>query len=208
MPIYCSVFALVLAFLLPSSSLSVDLDKAIQFAPTKTTNSLLRGGPGAFGAPRGQGILHPGVDIVANQGGLPNEEYVVMGVAAGVVAYAQLNGTETTGYGYTVVLDHGNGVFTQYSHLAVPTSQGIVKLGTQVLPGQVLGYLADPKQGILSSGNVRAEVVKAHDKIQLHFEVFEAPVGSFSKSTIQSIKNSCTRIDPTTRLLALGYKSF
>lgn len=208
MSIYRSLFVLALAFLLPRPSLSADLDKAILFPPTPIAKSLLRGGPGAFGAPRGEGALHAGVDIVANQGGLPKEEYAVLAVAAGVVAYAQLNGTETTGYGYTVVLDHGNGVFTQYSHLAVPTSQGIVKLKASVLPGQILGYMADPQKGILSSGNVRAEVVKAHDKIQLHFEVFEAPVGAFSTKTIQEIKNSCTRIDPTPRLRALGYKSF
>jgi murein DD-endopeptidase MepM/ murein hydrolase activator NlpD len=201
--------AFVAIFLWPVPTLAVDLlERNLQLPPTRTAVSLLRGGPGAYGASRGAGVRHAGVDIVANQGGLSKDAYAVTATAAGVVAYAQLNSTATTGYGYTVILDHGDGLFTQFSHLAIPTSEGIVKVGDAVLPGQLLGYMADPRAGILSSGNVHAEVVQGHDKIQLHFEVFEAPAGSFSKSTIGAIKNSCTAIDPTHRLRALGYRSF
>ena len=182
----------------------------IQVAPTDIRYSLLRGGPGAFGANRGGGKKHAGVDIVANQSNPDKETYLVKAVHAGTVAYARMNGTDETDYGYTVIIDHGTGVYTQYSHLAFITSSGMVKLGDVVSAGTTIGYMANlsltpPEK---SSGNVRADVVRPYDKIQLHFEVFQAEAGRTSTGAIGPIKKEYTLIDPTNAVLSLGYQSF
>lgn len=176
--------------------------------PTLTTSSLLRGGPGKFNAPRESGKKHTGVDIVANQSSQDKEIYKVRAVSDGVVAYARLNGTEDTNYGYTVIIDHQNGFYTQYSHLAINASQKLVKLGDKVKEGQTIGYLADLANNEKSSGNVRADVVKPYDKIQLHFEVFQAEKGRSSSGAIAPIKKDYVLNDPSSRFVELGYKSF
>ena len=131
-----------------------------------------------------------------------------MTVDGGTVAYVQLNGSETTGFGFTVVIDHGKGVYTQYSHLAIKASQGKVKVGDTVLAGQTIGYMGDPANNERSSGNTEASSVKPFDKIQLHFEVFRAPSGAQSKTTLLALKNACEWIDPTSELKRLGYEAF
>jgi len=183
------------------------ISDAIGISPTMTTTSLLRGGPGAFGAPRGSGT-HQGVDIVANQSSPDKSIYQVRSTAAGVVAYAQINGSATTGYGYTVVVDHQIGFYTLYAHLAINASAGLAVLGQPVSQGDIIGYLADLANGEKSSGNVLAEVVAPYDKIQLHIECFEAPTGRSSTTTLGVIKDGSTLDDPTTQLKALGYGSF
>jgi murein DD-endopeptidase MepM/ murein hydrolase activator NlpD len=184
------------------------IDDAIQTTPTKLMSTLMRGGPGAFGAPRDAGAKHQGVDLVANQNSMDKSTYEVYATASGKVAYARLNGTDETGYGYTVILDHQNDFYTQYSHLAVAPSQGLVAVGDEVNAGQVIGYLADLTVGEMSSGNVRADVVQPYDKIQLHFECFEEPTGRRSEAGIAPIKANYTLDDPTSRLTDLGYQSF
>ncbi len=192
--------AAVLAAGLPS------IDSAISVPPTPLGSTLLRGGPGAFGAGRENGKKHTGVDIVANQSSANKELYRVMAVSDAIVAYARMNGSDETGFGYTIILDHANGFYTQYSHLAQVASSGIVKKGDAVRKGQTIGYLANPPE--LSSGNVRAEVVKPYDKIQLHFECFSAPSGRSSTGAIAPIKKDYRLLDPTKRLTELRYKSF
>jgi hypothetical protein len=184
------------------------INDAITIAPTITSNTLLRGGPGAFGAPRGVGVTHQGVDIVANQSSMDKTIYQVRATATGLVAYAQINGSATTGYGYTVVLDHGNGFYTLYAHLAVNASSGLAVVGQAVTQGDVIGYLADLANGEKSSGNVLANVVAQYDKIQLHIECFEATQGRSSTTTLGVIKQGSTLDDPTSRLNSLGYQSF
>ena len=184
------------------------IDDAIAIPPTLTATSLLRGGPGAFGAPRGSGKTHQGVDIVANQSLSDKSIYQVRATSAGQVAYAQINGTATTGYGYTVVIDHQNGFYTLYAHLAINASAGLAAVSQTVAQGDIIGYLADLANGEKSSGNVLADVVAPYDKIQLHLECFEAPLGRTSTTTLTVIKDGCTLDDPTARLTALGYKSF
>ena len=181
---------------------------AIQVSPTSLTASLLRGGPGAFGAPRGDGKTHQGVDIVANQSSMDRTTYQIVATAAGTVAYARLNGTASTGYGYTVVVDHANGFYTLYAHLAINASSGVVALGQGLGQGDVIGYMADLANGEKSSGNVLAAVVQPYDKIQLHFECFEAPSGRSSAAALSDIKGGCTLDDPTRRFTQLGYSSF
>ena len=185
-----------------------DFGSVIAQAPTDINTSLQRGGPGAFSAPRENGKHHTGVDIVANQSSPDKNIYRVMAVSAGTVAYARLNGTEETNYGYTIVIDHKNGFYTQYSHLAINASKNIVKVGDNVSAGQVIGYLADLANNEKSSGNVRADVVLPYDKIQLHFEIYEAPTGRKSATVLSIIKQGYTLDDPTSRLKDLHYKSF
>ena len=176
--------------------------------PTLTTASLLRGGPGAFGAPRGAGKTHQGVDIVSNQSSMDKSVYQVLATADGLVAYAMINGTATTGYGYTLVVDHQNGFYTLYAHLAINASWGIVTLGQAVSQGDIIGYLADLANGEKSSGNVLANVVAPYDKIQLHIECFEAPAGRSSTGALSDIKGGSTLDDPTASLMSLGYATY
>jgi hypothetical protein len=169
---------------------------------------MLRDHEGVFGAPRGGGKTHTGVDIVANQSTMDKEQYRVTAVADGKVAYAKFNGKDggTEGYGYTVVIDHQNGTYTLYAHLATIASGNLVKVGDQVNAGKVIGYMADLANGEASSGNVLANSVVSYDKIQLHFEEFQAPAGRTSTDAIATIKKDGTILNPTSDLVTHGYK--
>jgi murein DD-endopeptidase MepM/ murein hydrolase activator NlpD len=182
------------------------IDGVIKVTPTLLGSSLLRSHEGAFGAPRANGKTHQGIDIVANRSSADKTIYQVRATSSGRVAYARINGSENKGYGYTLVIDHQNGFYTLYSHLAINASAGLVNVGQAVSDGEVIGYLADPANGEKSSGNARA--VAPYDKIQLHFECFEADPGLSSTARLALIKNGCTIDNPTSRLLALGYQSF
>lgn len=182
------------------------IEDVIKFPPTPLASSLLRGHEGAFSAPRAGGKTHQGVDIVAIVSSANKDTYKVCATSAGQIAYARINGSESAGYGYTVVIDHQNGFYTLYAHLAVNVSSGIVSVGQAVWDGEVIGYLADLANGEQSSGNARA--VAPYDKIQLHFECFEADPGLSSTTRLGTIKDGCTIDNPTAQLLALGYKSF
>jgi murein DD-endopeptidase MepM/ murein hydrolase activator NlpD len=182
-------------------------DSYIKSAPTNTANTLMRGEVGAYNARRG-GKLHSGVDIVANISSNDKEVYAVFAVNNGKVAYAKMNGTDDTDYGFTVVIDHGNNKYSQYSHLAKNASYNIVKVGDDVTIGQRIGYLADLSTGEKSSGNVRQDVVKQYDKIQLHFECFDAQSTRSSTTTLSILKKNSTLIDPTAKLNSFGYGSF
>lgn len=71
---------------------------------------------------------HPGIDIAAPLG-------TPIGAAdGGSVVFA---GWDSTGYGYRVVLNHGNGYSTTYSHLAVIG----VRAGDAVAKGQPVGKM-------------------------------------------------------------------
>jgi murein DD-endopeptidase MepM/ murein hydrolase activator NlpD len=183
-----------------------NLNDAIQVTPTRTASSLLRGHEGAFHAPRGGGKVHQGVDIVANKSSADKSIYEVRTTAIGKVAYARMNGSATTGYGYTVVVDHQNGWYTLYAHLAINASAGLKSVGDSVSAGDVIGYLADLANGEKSSGNARA--VAPYDKIQLHFECFQAPPGRSSANRLDTIRVTAATDDPSARLQALGYQSF
>lgn len=188
-------------------SMPSSMTEFIPVSPTRTTYSLLRGGPGAFNARRGD-ALHSGIDIVANQSSMDKEIYKVVSIRAGKVAYTKINGSNSEGYGYTIVIDHGDDFYSLYAHLAVKASAGLVRIGDTVSQGQTIGYLADLANNEKSSGNVRSDVVLAFDKIQLHFEVFRAPSGRESTSSLAVLKQGSTLENPTQRLTALGYKSF
>jgi murein DD-endopeptidase MepM/ murein hydrolase activator NlpD len=168
---------------------------------------MLRGGAGVFGAARQGGKTHTGVDVVANQSSTDKNTYRVVAVAGGIVAYAKVNGENPgEGYGYTVIVDHQDGTYTLYAHFAIVASAGIVKVGDVVTAGQLLGYMADLANGEMSSGNVIANSVPTYDKIQLHFEEFQATSGRSSTDAIAPIKQGAIILDPTSDLKNHGYQ--
>lgn len=111
-------------------------------------------GSGAFGWPasgtiyQGYWSAHPGIDIAAWLGA------PVLAADAGYVIAA---GWDNTGYGYNVVVDHGNGYQTLYAHLQAY----YVDAGVNVTKGQQIGEM-----GI--SGNATGP--------HLHFEVRQGTV--------------------------------
>jgi murein DD-endopeptidase MepM/ murein hydrolase activator NlpD len=144
-----------------ASALVAQSSSIIKKTPTIVNNTLLRGDVGVFGAPRANGKSHVGVDIVANQLSSDKSVYSVRAVRDGIVAYAKFNGENAEeGYGYTVVLDHGDGTYTLYAHLATLASSGVVKVADSVTSGQTIGYMADPANNEMSSGNVLGPSVK------------------------------------------------
>ena len=108
-------------------------------------------GTGAFIWPAGNHYLsgndywggHLGIDIAAGEGAS------VYAADSGVVVFA---GWATGGYGYTVMIDHGNGYQTLYAHMSGLSAS----CGQSVGQGRVIGYSG-------STGNSTG----AH----LHFEV-------------------------------------
>ncbi|MEG2310931.1 MAG: M23 family metallopeptidase [Clostridia bacterium] len=96
---------------------------------------------------------HNGVDFPVPQG---SEVYATL---SGVVTYADFT---KTGYGNTIILLHSNGLKTLYAHLS---ETFIVKLGDNVVKGDVIGYVG-PK--ILSNGKTNGNTTGPH----LHFSIF------------------------------------
>ena len=102
------------------------------------------------------GRLHKGVDYHTQENGM------VLAAGDGVIAEA----VSRSDYGNMIVIDHGNGVYTRYAHLARFGSG--VREGASVASGQVLGPIG-------TSGASRV--------IHLHWEILEgdisAQAGSF-----------------------------
>ncbi|NUT35530.1 MAG: M23 family metallopeptidase [Hamadaea sp.] len=73
------------------------------------------------------GVLHAGIDFAAA------ENTPIKAVAAGTVVNA---GWAFSGYGISVVVDHGNGYLTHYAHM----NKTAVSVGQKVKAGTVLGY--------------------------------------------------------------------
>jgi len=100
-----------------------------------TTASFLSG--------NGYSDFHPGIDIAGGMGS------AIYASASGVVVYA---GWNNYGYGYMIVIDHGDGWQTLYAHM----SQVNVVCGQAAFQGNVIG-------GVGSSGNSSGP--------HLHFEM-------------------------------------
>jgi murein DD-endopeptidase MepM/ murein hydrolase activator NlpD len=77
----------------------------------------------------GRKSRHEGVDFSARQGSN------VYATADGVVCHSKYD----RGYGYTIRVDHGNGVITKYAHNA----KLLVKKGKKVKRGDVIAYLGN-----------------------------------------------------------------
>ena len=120
--------------------------------------------PGYRYCSRWYGGSHRGVDICA---------------AAGTPIYASAGGTVTkagyekagagTGYGYSIIINHGNGYTTVYAHCL----SLVVKAGQTVKQGQLIGYVGSTGR---SSGN------------HCHFEIrrngsYIAPQNVFNRSS-------------------------
>ncbi|MBV1849697.1 M23 family metallopeptidase [Catellatospora sp. NEAU-YM18] len=73
------------------------------------------------------GTMHKGVDFA-----MP-ENTAIHAVGPGTVFAA---GWVYTGYGISVVVDHGNGYYTHYAHM----NREAVQVGQQVKAGDILGY--------------------------------------------------------------------
>ncbi|GAB2924896.1 hypothetical protein GCM10027280_10150 [Micromonospora polyrhachis] len=73
------------------------------------------------------GTLHAGIDLA-----MP-ENTAIHAAAAGTVVNA---GWAFTGYGISVVIDHGNGYLTHYAHM----NKTAVNVGQKVTAGTVIGY--------------------------------------------------------------------
>jgi murein DD-endopeptidase MepM/ murein hydrolase activator NlpD len=73
------------------------------------------------------GVPHQGIDYA-----MP-ENTPERAAAAGTVFAA---GWNYTGYGLSVVIDHGDGIFTHYAHM----NAAAVQVGQQVKAGQIIGY--------------------------------------------------------------------
>ncbi|MCX6357875.1 MAG: M23 family metallopeptidase [Candidatus Aureabacteria bacterium] len=115
---------------------------------------------GEFGAERKNAIsYHKGIDFAA-PAGTP-----VRAAADGFICYNEMNGGTDWGYGYTVLIDHGNNFYTLYAHLQNESS---LAPGQWVQAGQRIA-------GVGRSGN--AMRIPKEFQYQLHFEIIHAPSG-------------------------------
>lgn len=209
--VFSSALTLILAVCIPIR-MSACEPGAFQTAITDTEKTLIRRGSGEWNAPR-DGGAHQGVDLITNASHDDPLAYAVSPVAAGTVAYSRLNGSETTGYGNLVVVDHGNDCYSLYGHLAssptspmTPGGNLLVQIGDAVTPDTVLGYFVDIRSDVDSTGNARRTAPEARH--QVHFELISAPSGrrGAGKLVDTILKSDAERHDPTPLLIGLGYQ--
>ncbi|MEJ2563543.1 MAG: M23 family metallopeptidase [Anaerolineales bacterium] len=93
--------------------------------------------------------IHPAIDIAGSTG------HAIFASDSGVVVYS---GWNDWGYGYVIVIDHGNGWQTLYAHLSAIN----VGCGQAVFQGQVIGAMG-------STGNSTGS--------HLHFEIMHDEYG-------------------------------
>ena len=171
----------LLGLLVPDYAMASCDNMPIGVAPTDPEKTFVRDVYGIWGAPRKNGSKHKGVDLLVRQSYQDKQSYSVHAIASGVVAYARLNGGVAAGFGNVVVIDHENGCYSFYAHLAhqpLSTSDGLtkldVKVGDQVSAGQVIGYMVRP-DSVPSTGNARnIDIANQH---QVHFSFIEADSG-------------------------------
>jgi len=104
--------------------------------------------------------VHEGIDIPAPTGA------PIQSAGAGVVAEARTY----RGYGYTVIVDHKNGIKTLYAHC----SSLAVKKGEQVEDGQVIAYVGSTGRatsshlhfGVMVQGAFKDPMVYLKDRSQ------------------------------------------
>lgn len=97
----------------------------------------------------GRPNFHGGIDIVrpgGNSAGLP-----VLAAAGGTVVGATTYGS----YGYSILIDHGNGLKTRYAHM-IPGSVS-VRIGSKVSAGQQIGKIG--RSGYVTGYHLHFEVI-------------------------------------------------
>lgn len=124
--------------------------KGVNLLLMPATKACLSSGYGSRG-----GRTHRGVDYYSDQGG------DVLAAGDGVIVEA----VSRSDYGNMIVIDHGNGVYTRYAHLARFGSG--VREGASVSQGQVLGPIG--KSG-------------ASSIVHLHYEVLTGDFNTQAKS--------------------------
>lgn len=200
-------------------------------SPTNSKNTLIRDPDGLFCAPRLSGTPHQGVDIKlklnsSNECMIDTRKYsakdlAVRAVASGKVAYSRLNNgscpkggcppdrdpLSTTGLGLTVIIDHGNGLYSLYAHLAqdrntiqcLPDSEVLTgetmphKVGDCVEKGEIIGYIGQLGSDLEKWDRPTGNATQTTDPAQIHFEIFQTNQGKSSTGSIKDI------IDPSNR---------
>jgi murein DD-endopeptidase MepM/ murein hydrolase activator NlpD len=107
----------------------------------------------AFNATRGRGRMHGAIDIVTKKG------TPIAAAADGIVSVVADGGKHFKGYGKTVIIDHGGGVHTLYSHC---NSIG-VKMGQKVKRGEFIATVG--RTGRATTDHVHFEVRVAGKKL-------------------------------------------
>lgn len=97
--------------------------------------------------------FHNGIDFLAPLGS------EIFASSSGIIEYASFL---ESGYGNTVIINHGNGYKTLYCHMS---EDFVVNIGDYVNQGEIIGYVG-PKY--LSSGIMNGNTTGPH----LHFSVF------------------------------------
>jgi murein DD-endopeptidase MepM/ murein hydrolase activator NlpD len=106
-----------------------------------------------FGAPRGKRKVHGAIDMVIGKG------TPIAAAADGMVSVATNGEKNYKGYGKTVVIDHGEGIFTLYSHC----DSILVKMGQKVKRGEFIATVG--RTGRATTYHVHFEVRAAGKKL-------------------------------------------
>lgn len=133
------------------------VDGKVVLTPVPTNNACMTSG---FGHRMGR--THSGLDVRSRPAGM------VYSAAPGTIREARYS----TSFGNTVLIDHGQGVFTRYAHLA--------NLGPGVKPGTVIGF-GQPLGIMGTTGNSTG--------IHLHFEVLTGDYSGVGRSPGLTARN-------------------
>ncbi len=182
-------------------------------AITDISKTHIRKGPGEWAAARPNDRPHGGVDLVANASYPDKVPYTVNAIAGGIIAYSVLNGSEITGYGNLIVIDHGKNCYSLYAHLSnlpftpIRSRGNLLKhVGDKIRAGEFLGFFVDIKSDLDSIGSAGAV---ASDNLQhLHFEIIDAPSGRTGPAGLVDaiFRADGVRENPTPVLERLGYQ--
>lgn len=105
---------------------------------------------------------HLGIDLVKDGYQLDDIVSHSEGKVIQVISNCKINTkTDSTNPGNMVKIDHGNGYYTRYLHLAYGSVK--VKVGDKVSKGQVLGYMGNT--GYSFGGHLHFEIWKGNERI-------------------------------------------
>jgi len=119
----------------------------------------------------------------------------------------------TTGLGLTIILDHGNGLYSLYAHLAqdrqtiqcLPDNAIVdgktmpYQMGNAVKKGDIIGYIGKLGPEHEKWDKPTGNATQTNDPAQVHFEIFITAPGKNSKGAIKDIIDPSRRgiLDPT-----------